>query len=1698
MNLTFCYRLVVTIFLVISLHLNRFLNKCCVHSQSVNQINYMRDDSLDTLSSEVTSILRFTPQSLHFNHHSIGIPYIQKVLVENIQKDNSIQMLSISGNTVHFHCSFFEDKVIESGGNTTFEVVFLARTEGPVNNTLYIHTSLGSFKYRVTAIGVSNPFRLRPFIGAKVPINSSYAPLIHIYNPHNSTLQLTEMYTTGGGLHLELPSGDPEGPKTLWQIAPFETKTIMRANFLARSEKNHTSYIRIKTNSSAEQFVILPVEVEVSSAPGIYSPIDMLDFGVMRTQDEPRTVPIQLLNAGSKQIQIQNVIATPVNEALTIDFTAPVKVMPNIYHTTDIATVTLTPSKITQCIKQCIGKIVVKSKNNQYKLAIPYSVRLLQGYLSFNESQTQFYIQANSVQEKRTLYLNNKFNTSIAINSISLPDEAKPYFKVTLVSRTVTIFENSKEAALKITFTPSSHLTHLETTFRLNTNLSYFDVPLQAYSGKLDVFIPQSLNQTVLDFGAIGLGEKKSMTFAVINNNPVVVKLKHWGCNMSKAYVELMGIAEGNATIISHKLDFSTLSKKQITILKPKYYAIFKLHLMGFQDEGVYYGETFVETPNERLSIPFVVHAVEGSFVLHDISIVNCFPGRISSQSVQITSYFTHELKYKSSLIVPEDERFSLQVNNSVVRYGHNYIGKLYFDPIKSCGKLCYSGLDTSKEVGHLWLLGIGLHPDTGYIDKELHKLLYSRWTNLKETEKNISVILKVAIDGVSPLSIPAEAQLQWPRLINKKVVKFPITRVGNITNKEIMIENPSSQVLLIQVVLLSDYPNPEAILHLFKSGFRTQWSDAELNAAETKPKSFHLTNLTSDEMISNRKSIKEAIGVNPDFNSLTFLMPFGTRKKVSISFVPKDDSALVSTILLIRNNLTIIDAILLQGQGGNGILKIGNQLPGHKSSLSFELLEKHLKSCSKSKSSQSTTSGSFPIEPTFTVHRTFTAVNVGKLSMRINGFAIGPQNGGTAMTCQGFGFKVINCNPFDLRPNENRKIHIAFTPDFTQYKVKHTLTILTDNPNEKIEYALVATLPKHLLPICNQSLPRPNWEAVLYYCLVTMMLFMILLAICVAFFDGDRILNFSFYPVLTTYTVTTFETNNTVTENINENMYQRVKLCVEESKDNNNKSNTNVRQRKQKNIRNPKEELNNEVTNGRIYDGQTWAQFLKKKFVRRDSSSSDKSNGSNNNMHLLTTQTITSKNNQISGENIKSKESLNAINSDKNIITNKTKTKKNPKNEIENKLNNNKKKMNYSTKLENLTNVVSFPPPPLPEFASSFDEKDFIKNTKISKKQRTGSVNSHESNSGPSSLELPYKIKSHSTSNTLYNSKITTKKSKKEESVADDNESYHSSNDSIIWDTPISTFESEKSMNEILKQTEIFAEKNASLDQNLKHKSKSKEQSKYSFPQNRESSMFGNWTNMRPSTPPVSSTHHLTDDISSQRRTPPHKFNQAIERPIPSNPWFTTSNPDSNQVNGSNTLDSELNQLRATSSPWNSNNNCSVESQQDIIKNNNNWDLFTGIESTKDLWSPVPNNNNTSKWSAPSQIPNSTTSQSTSLWNDSFANDLWNAKPNDINNTWTDYSTIGGNNLMTKDNPKPNTTNTISDSMDSSFNLFGRSLWSPLSATSNSNAENTNTLTTTGSTTSSSSSTWSFTPFSLFGSSSQSTQYNRNNEQQK
>lgn len=136
--------------------------------------------------------------------------------------------------------------------------------------------------------------------------------IVHVL--FRTLFKVVEMYSSGGDLHLELPTGQQGGTGKLWvrctllkliliwrwtmspvkveslscklpffiqEIPPFETKGVMRASFSSRDVDNHTAYIRIKTNAPNEdQFIILPVEVEVTS--GVLSnPMTIIAFAIV-------------------------------------------------------------------------------------------------------------------------------------------------------------------------------------------------------------------------------------------------------------------------------------------------------------------------------------------------------------------------------------------------------------------------------------------------------------------------------------------------------------------------------------------------------------------------------------------------------------------------------------------------------------------------------------------------------------------------------------------------------------------------------------------------------------------------------------------------------------------------------------------------------------------------------------------------------------------------------------------------------------------------------------------------------------------------------------------------------------------------------------------------------------------------------------------------------------------------------------------------------------------------------------------------------------------------------------------------------------------------------------------------------------------------------------------------------------------------
>lgn len=173
-------------------------------------------------------MVKFYPSELNFGEQFIGIPKVQSINIINIGSD-SLRLESISGSTVHFYCSFFVEKLLPSGANTSFDVYFLARDIGYTESLLFINTNKGIIKYTVNGIGVLNPYRLKPILNARIPLNSSFSSNLVLHNPHNVSIQVVEIYSSDDDLHIELPN-------IFLEISP-----LVRATKLKISDLNNNS-----------------------------------------------------------------------------------------------------------------------------------------------------------------------------------------------------------------------------------------------------------------------------------------------------------------------------------------------------------------------------------------------------------------------------------------------------------------------------------------------------------------------------------------------------------------------------------------------------------------------------------------------------------------------------------------------------------------------------------------------------------------------------------------------------------------------------------------------------------------------------------------------------------------------------------------------------------------------------------------------------------------------------------------------------------------------------------------------------------------------------------------------------------------------------------------------------------------------------------------------------------------------------------------------------------------------------------------------------------------------------------------------------------------------------------------------------------------------------------------------------------------
>ncbi|KAL1023493.1 hypothetical protein UPYG_G00041460 [Umbra pygmaea] len=286
----------------------------------------------------------------------------------------------------------------------------------------------------------------------------------------------------------------------------------------------------------------------------------------------------------------------------------------------------------------------------------------------------------------------------------------------------------------------------------------------------------------------------------------------------------------------------------------------------------------------------------------------------------------------------------------------------------------------------------------------------------------------------------------RWPRLPveTSSSIEFGATPVNESKVKMMTLKNPSSSVVSMEIRALSQYPAPLDALDLLTKWFNI--SPISVNVSTTE---FTLLPAQPKEGVSSKGA-----GV-----LRVVLQPWESRD-VAVVFTPSEHKH-TTTILLIRNNLTVFDMVSVQGHGAKELLRVGGKLPGPGASLRFNVPQSTLMECRD---------GLRTNKPLFAIRKSFKVENAGELpltvmSMNVNGYK-----------CQGFGFEVLHCRSFSLEHNSSAEISIAFTPDFTSSWVIRDLTLVTSR-GSLFPFTLNVTLPHHMLPLCAQVVPGPSWE---------------------------------------------------------------------------------------------------------------------------------------------------------------------------------------------------------------------------------------------------------------------------------------------------------------------------------------------------------------------------------------------------------------------------------------------------------------------------------------------------------------------------------------------------------------------------------------------------------------------------------------------
>ncbi|XP_030047486.1 transmembrane protein 131-like isoform X2 [Microcaecilia unicolor] len=403
------------------------------------------------------------------------------------------------------------------------------------------------------------------------------------------------------------------------------------------------------------------------------------------------------------------------------------------------------------------------------------------------------------------------------------------------------------------------------------------------------------------------------------------------------------------------------------------------------------------------------------------------------------------------------------------------------FEAIAQCDILSYLGKSDAASLR--WQESLSLDGAFWSVDSDLGTELYNQYQRIKHGESCRRNVLGMMQSIHRKQHEEGSMAFFLPHLVSEpgSVLNFSATALRNSTVQYFLLRNPSSLPVTVQLLPLSSYPDPHLALGLLRKWFGIDTQTMNLTTAEFQLVRESTQMELQQEDCAKEKSILEVLQLQ--------LQPWESRR-IGVFFTPADYKK-VTTLILIRNNLTVLDAVPVEGVGVREMLKVGGRLPGTGGSLRFKVPESTLMDCRQQLKDS---------KQILSIRKNFKVENVGPIpvsisSMKINGYS-----------CQGFGFEVLDCQAFTLPENSSREIGIMFIPDFTSSWVIRELTLVTETDLE-FRFTLNVTLPHHLLPLCADGVPGPGWEESFWRMTVLFVSFSLLGVILIAFQQAQYIL---------------------------------------------------------------------------------------------------------------------------------------------------------------------------------------------------------------------------------------------------------------------------------------------------------------------------------------------------------------------------------------------------------------------------------------------------------------------------------------------------------------------------------------------------------------------------------------------------------------